>query len=118
MSATTFSLLDGDHWAENAPLAEAFREFDGRNPQVYAELVRLARGWAQRRGGTLGIGMLWEVMRWNLTLQMRTTTDEPFKLNNNHRSFYARKIMRHEHDLDGVFGIRGRNERCECGRCA
>lgn len=109
-------LQAGEHWAENAPLAQAFREFDLANPHVYIELRKLCRVWRERRGDTkLGIGMLWEVMRWNLTL--RTETGEPFKLNNNHRSFYARKLMAHEPDLRDVFDTRKRDETCECSRC-
>lgn len=105
--------LDG-HWAENAPLAEAFREFDRDNPQVYEELVRLCKAWRERRGGKIGAKMLWEVLRWNLTL--RTATNEPFKLNNNHTAFYARKLMVHE-GLADVFETRRRDAVCECAEC-
>lgn len=112
----TTDLAAGEHWAENAPLADAFRAFDRDNPHVYAELGKLARTWSDRRPGQkLGIGMLWEVMRWNLTL--RTAGSEPFKLNNNHRSFYARKLMHHETGLRDVFDTRGRDDRCECVPC-
>lgn len=113
MSAT---IAPNEHWAENAPLAEAFRKFDGENPQVYEEILRLLQAWHRRRGAQkVGIGMLWEVMRWNLAL--RTDSDEPFKLNNNHRSFYARKAMVHHPPLGELFEIRGRESVCECSEC-
>lgn len=88
---------------EGVSIEEAFLRFHGENPQVYRELVMLARR-ATRAGAThLGIGMLFEVLRWRHTL--RTGGDE-FKLNNNYRSYYARLIMLREPDLDGVFETR------------
>jgi len=102
----------GEHYAE-PPLAQAFRVFDDANPHVYAELVRLTDEWRRRRVTSLGVGMLWEVMRWNLTL---STAGEPFKLNNNHRSFYARKLIAHA-GAAGLFETRKRDETCECSRC-
>lgn len=82
-----------------------FERFHRDNPRVYEELVRLARqAVAGRRLARVGIGMLWEVLRWHFWLQ---TTDVEFKLNNNHRSRYARLIMDSEPDLRGVFETRG-----------
>lgn len=91
---------DGEH-----RLKESFTRFDRENPHVYASLVRLARRWRTRKGpdATCGIGMLYEVLRWELGLQ---TIGEPIRLNNNYRAFYARKIMRSEPGLQGVFDIR------------
>lgn len=84
-------------------IEEAFRAFHAANPHVYDELVKLARQ-ARRRGvGRIGIGMLFEVLRWRVAL--RTGGDE-FKLNNNYRSYYARLMMLREPDLAGVFETR------------
>jgi len=94
-----------DHVGPPAGLTieEAFRTFHAANPHVYQELVKLARR-ARRRGvARIGIGMLFEVLRWNVAL--RTGGDE-FKLNNNYRSYYARLIMLTEPDLVGVFETR------------
>jgi len=84
-------------------IEEAFRAFHAANPHVYRELVLLARR-ARRRGvERIGIGMLFEVLRWNVAL--RTGGDE-FKLNNNYRSYYARLIMMREPELADVFETR------------
>lgn len=84
-------------------IEEAFHAFHAANPHVYWELVLLARQ-ARRRGvRRIGIGMLFEVLRWRVAL--RTGGDE-FKLNNNYRSYYARLIMLNEPDLVGVFETR------------
>lgn len=86
-------------------LERRFWDFHEANPQVYVQLVRLARDLVSRGHRKLGIGMLFEVVRWQTLL--RTVDDAtPFKLNNNHRSRYARLIMDREPDLHGVFDVR------------
>ena len=90
----------------SATIAEAFLAFHNANPHVYAQLVALARKARQRGATALGIGMLFEVVRWHALLE---TTDEgqaPFKLNNNYRALFARRIMAEESDLAGIFETR------------
>lgn len=85
-------------------IREAWERFDRENPHIYDELVALARKWtAARAGHRLGIGMLFERLRWDLAIK---TTGEPLKLNNNFRALYARKIMRQEPDLADLFETR------------
>lgn len=86
-------------------LDKAFNEFHARNPQVYRTLAQLARDW--RNGGhtRAGIGMLWEVMRWQLTMETEHKGSS-FKLNNNLRSRYARLLMEQEPDLEDFFETR------------
>lgn len=86
-----------------ATIEEAFWRFHQDNPQVYAELVMLARRWRRRGRRKCGIGMLFEVLRWRSG--MRTGGDD-FRLNNNYRSYYARLIMLREPDLTGIFELR------------
>lgn len=81
----------------------AFRAFHEANPHVYRALVELARTAKAQGAAEIGIGMLWEVLRWRLFFE---TTDRNFKLNNNHRSRYARLIMAQEPDLAGIFEVR------------
>lgn len=73
------------------------------NPHVYDELVGMARE-AKSHGATkLGIGQMFEVLRWNVGIQTDTWD---FKLNNNYRAFYARLIMGEEPDLEDIFETR------------
>lgn len=81
-----------------------FLRFHARNPQVYRALVRLARDLLARGKERLGIGMLWEVLRWQTMIQ--SVDDGEFKLNDHYRSRYARLIMRQEPDLSDVFEVR------------
>lgn len=82
-----------------------FEEFHKNNPEVYEELVRLARQMKARGHKRIGIKMLWEVLRWERA--MKTTDQTEWKLNNNYTSRYARLIMEKEPDLKGFFVTRG-----------
>ncbi len=89
------------------PTTERFQRFHTAHPEVYDELVRLARAGVAAGRTTLGIGMLFEVVRWNRTIAGLPDRDEQgFKLNNNFRSRYARLIMACCPDLVDVFNTR------------
>lgn len=82
-----------------------FEEFHEANPWVYVTLVALARDLHRRGHNRMGIGMLWEVLRWQY---MRRTVDpnSSFKLNDHYRSRYARMIQAQCPDLADAFQIR------------
>lgn len=84
-------------------IRDAFWRFHQENPQVYVELVRLARRLRDRGSSRLSINMLFEVLRYRWALRTR---GDIFKLNNNYRSYYARMIMRREPDLRDAFELR------------
>ena len=86
-----------------AKLELAFRTFHRANPHVDRMLRTLARRWKDAGKSHLGIGMLWEVMRWQMAFEV---SDQEFKLNNNPRSRYARLLMTQEPDLEGIFETR------------
>jgi hypothetical protein len=83
-----------------------FKEFHIEHPEVYNELVKLARTWQSNGSDKLGIATLFEVLRWNSHLNPQR--DSGYKLNNNYRALYARLIMEQEPDLNGLFEIRER----------
>lgn len=90
-------------FAVDSVMEQRFKEFHAKNPQVYVSLVRLARQLKDRGHRKIGIKMLFEVVRWQTMLR---TEGDPFKLNNNYHSRYARKIMDQEPDLEGFFELR------------
>jgi hypothetical protein len=100
-----YRVTDADQWVQpSGSIEQAWAAFHAANPHVYAQLVDLARLWvAKRPGRHLGIGMLFERLRWDLAMR---TTGEPLKLNNNYRALYARLIMEREPDLTGLFETR------------
>lgn len=88
----------------DATMVDKFVRFHEDNPHVYCALRRLAREWINHTGRRkLGIGALFERARWDIAI---ATNDPEFRLNNNHRSFYARLLMRREPDLGGLFELR------------
>lgn len=89
---------------DGGSIQQDFERFHQANPHVYAMLVRLARLYHDRIGTFPGIGMLWEVARWNVALNTRGTA--VWKLNNDFRSRYARLIMDQEPDMADAFETR------------
>jgi hypothetical protein len=81
-----------------------FREFNAENPHIYRSLVNLAREAKGHGCRHYGIAALYEVLRWRWLIEVKT--DDAFKLNNNHRAYYAREIMRREIDLADFFETR------------
>ena len=87
----------------------AFEKFHEENPHVYIELVNLTRTVKGRGVDRYGMDTLFGVLRFRHTMQ----TNDPlstYKLNNNHKPYYARMIMKNNPDLDGMFETRERDE--------
>ncbi len=42
-----------------------FKQFHAEHPEVYMQLVKLARSWQANGSAKLGIATLFEVLRWN-----------------------------------------------------
>lgn len=89
--------------ANQSKIEEAFWKFHGENPDVYEALKELAFDAHEAGRTRIGIGMLFEVLRWNRMIQRR---QESFKLNNNFRAYYARLLMKQNPELDGLFETR------------
>jgi hypothetical protein len=83
-----------------------FKQFHADHPQVYMQLVSLARQWQMNGTEKLGIATLFEVLRWNSHLNPGKSGG--YKLNNNYRALYARLIMEQEPLLKGIFELRER----------
>lgn len=82
----------------------AFWQFHTDNPHVYAKLREIALDAFRRRGSRKwGIAALFERLRW---LSEFETVGDLYKLNNNHRAFYARMLMKQEPILQGFFSVR------------
>lgn len=82
-------------------LYKNFVQFHNDNPEIYTELVTMARRLQRRGRRKIGIGMLFEVLRWNYYIT--TISNDEYKLANAHRAFYVRLIEQEEPDLRGFF---------------
>jgi hypothetical protein len=81
----------------------AFQKFHEENPTVYKKLVGMTHDLKARGHRKIGMQMLFEVLRWRSMLQ---THGDPYKLNNNYCSRYARLIMANEEGLEDMFELR------------
>jgi hypothetical protein len=84
-------------------IQNGFEKFHADNPAVYEKLVELALAAKANGHTSLGIGLLWERLRYYYTIEV--TGGRP-KFNNNYRSRYARLIMQQEPALAGFFRTR------------
>lgn len=81
-----------------------FRAFHEANPWVYDALRTLALDRVRNGARKVGIGMLWEVLRWQY--ERATKSEDGLKLNNDYRSRYARLLGENEPELAEVFFTR------------
>ena len=83
---------------------DRFLEFHEANPDVYEQLVTLARQVKRSGRERWGAKAAFEVLRW----KRLDTTGEVWKLNNSFTSMYARMVMQNEADLGEFFETRDR----------
>lgn len=85
-------------------LLNNFNQFDTDNPKIWDMLVKFSY---QALGAGLektSISLLVERIRWEV--QVVTKSNDSFKISNNHRAFYARKLMDTYPEFKGLFRIR------------
>jgi hypothetical protein len=87
----------------NLSIQQHFELFDRDNPIIYELLVAGAYEAVGEGHKAFGIAFIFERIRWKLPIE---TYGEEFKLNNNFRSRYVRKIEENEPGLRGFFRTR------------
>lgn len=88
---------------EPSELERAFDEFHAQNPHVYAAFKRFTLEAIRSGRKRIGVAMIWERMRWHASIE---TSDADFKLNNNHRAYYARLFMLEHPRFGALFETR------------
>ena len=84
-------------------IAERFDQFHALNPWVLQALEALVSGWLARGHKRVGIKAAFEVIRWNYGM---TTTDEPFRCNNDFTSRYARLLIERHPEWEAAIETR------------
>lgn len=79
-----------------------FERFHRENPHVLERLEALAAKWFETHGA-VGIGMLFEVLRWEEGI---VTEGDAFRLNNNYRSRYVRLMIERNSEWEHRFQTR------------
>lgn len=100
LSDEQLELLYGD----DRTIDEAFADFHRANTHIYRKLVNLCREVKGAGHETYSMKAVFERLRWFHHIELKSK--EPFVLNNNFTSRYARAIMRFEPDLCDFFVVR------------
>ena len=80
-----------------------FERFHDANPWVLTKLEEMTGELIARGRRRIGIAMLFEVIRWE---HLRSTTGDPFRLNNSFRSRYVRLMIHRHPEWADVFETR------------
>jgi hypothetical protein len=96
--------LDLIYSRKDLTIDEKFSEFHKKNPAVYRRLVNLCREVKGAGHTTYSMKALFERLRWWHHIELKSK--EPFLLNNDFTSRYARAIMLCEPDLCDFFQVR------------
>ena len=88
---------------------EEFFQFHRENPHVYEHFKRYAFAAIDANRGRFGVWMIWNRMRWYERFE---TTDEDWKLNNNHTPYYGRMFLCDHPQHAGFFELRTLKHRC------
>ncbi|MEU7640959.1 hypothetical protein AB0C11_33660 [Streptomyces sp. NPDC039016] len=86
-----------------ATIQAQFEAFHRLNPWVLTALERLTTDYLGRGATRVGIGMLFEVLRWRYA---RATEGGEFRLNNNFRSRYVRLLIERHPEWAPAFEVR------------
>ncbi|MFI1179943.1 hypothetical protein ACH4UT_10340 [Streptomyces sp. NPDC020799] len=92
---------------EARSIQERFEAFHELNPWILDHLEALTADCVTRGLSRVGIGMLFEVLRWQYG---RATLGEPWRLNNNFRSRYVRRMLERHPEWVSLFEIRALRE--------
>jgi hypothetical protein len=91
---------------EGDQMREAAEAFHTANPKLWDLFVRFC--WATIQAGHqhYSVNAIFERIRWETDVGEQGAPGQAFKINNNHRAFYARRFMRVFPEHDGFFRTR------------
>lgn len=84
-------------------IQERFDKFDKANPKIFGLYKKFAFKFLATGKKKCGISLITERIRWEVTVE---TTGKDFKISNDFRSRYARKLMSEVPELKGLFNIK------------
>ena len=88
-------------------IAGMFQLYHARNPQVYQAFVRFARELKDSGRHRASSSLIFERMRWESMVGGEREIGLPkYRLNNNYRAFFARKLAAEDQSFSGFFETR------------
>ena len=79
-----------------------FRTYDIENPLIWQEFKKYSLQAKEKGFDNYSANGIFEIIRWNTTLKQR----DKYKVNNNYRPDYARKMMNKFPEFQGFFRTR------------
>ncbi len=105
MMQPTLPTITLPEYTPKLTIDERFKLFHEQNPHVYERIVSITRDLKLRGWKRAGIAMIFERLRWLYAIQ---TSGDDYKLNNDFRALYARKVMQEYPEFNGFFATRRR----------
>jgi len=84
-------------------LEDQFQTYDQENPHIYRLFKRFAREALDRGYKNYSANAIFERIRWYVDVE---TEGDQFKINNNYRPYYARKLMGEDSVFKDFFRVR------------
>ncbi|AWK09609.1 hypothetical protein DDQ41_12515 [Streptomyces spongiicola] len=88
---------------DSPTLDKRFDDFHASHPWILEALEELTAEWIEGGGERIGVKALFEKLRWS---SPRIASSEPFRLNNNFTSRYARLLCARHPEWASVFQLR------------
>ena len=79
-------------------------QFDMDNPKIMEYFIRFADEVRRKGFRKYSANAIFERIRWHVSIE---TTDGEFKISNNHRAYYARRLMAIDGRFEGFFCVKG-----------
>lgn len=96
-------LLRQPQAVDGESIQQRFESFHALNPWVFRQLERMTADCAEKGFGHIGIGMLFELLRYRYGA---ATRGDAFRLNNSYRSRYARVLIEEHPEWTHLFEVR------------
>jgi hypothetical protein len=80
-----------------------FEDYHLSNPSVYKLFTQFAKEVKESGFSNYSANSIFERIRWHLDVN---TVGDRFKINNNYRPYYARKLMDDDKEFEGFFRVR------------
>jgi excisionase family DNA binding protein len=90
----------GEEVSSDAETQSKFHAFDGKNPELFAEMLQRARSFRDEGRETCGVDLIVCEIRYST---MHTNRVDGFKIPNAFQPFYARKLQMVDPSLCGLF---------------
>ena len=79
-----------------------FKSYDEKNPEIWAAFIKFAKQAKARGFKNYSANGIFEIIRWHTAVD----GGETFKISNNYRPDYARKMMKEFPEFEGFFRVK------------